>query len=212
MSCLLYFRCLPSLNVNRHIDIPWQLIPERYQGLGLPNYALISLASKFSLIQCSWGFNNVHARAIMIRYESFMMEAGLYGNTMDHDYKTQSILVTNNTWYKNIWELVHYFKIRLVFRTDYQLKPVRKGDKLLMSKFMRIGYRRDKLLLLNIMRMHKKVVHLLDIVMCDGKTIMSEMLMDLPVQSNVHKFPTQKPTKADKALWETALCKISSKF
>ncbi len=36
-----YFICLPSLNVNQHIDLPWRLIPERYQGLGLPNYALI---------------------------------------------------------------------------------------------------------------------------------------------------------------------------
>jgi hypothetical protein len=83
---------------------------------------------------------------------------------------------------------------------DYQLKPVRKGDKSLMSEFMRIGYRHDNLLSLNIMRMYKKVIHLSDIVMCDGKTIMLEMLTDLPGQSNVHKFPTQKPTKADKAL------------
>ncbi len=180
--------------------------------MGLPNYALISLASKLSLIQRGWGFDNVDARAIMIGYESFMMEVGLYKNTMDHDYKTHLILVTNNTWYKNIWEMVHYFKIRLVFHTDYQIKPVRKGDKLLMSEFMRIGYRRDDLLLLNIMRMHKNAIHLLDIVMCDGKTKMSEMLTDLPGQSNVHKFPTQKPTKADKALWETALRKISSEF
>ncbi len=148
----------------------------------------------------------------MIGCKSFMMEVGLYSNTMDHEYKTHLILVTNNTWYKNVWELVHYFKIRLVVHTDYQLKPVRKGDKLLMSELMQIGYRRDDLLLLNIMRMHKKAIHLSDIVMCNEKTIMSEMLTDLPGQSNVHKFPTQKPTKADKALWETALCKISSEF
>ncbi len=134
-----YFRCLPSLNVNRHINLPWRLIPERYQGLGLPNYALISLASKLSLIQRGWGFNDVNARAIMIGYKSFMMEVGLYRNTMNHDYKTHLILVTNNTWYKNVWKLVHYFKIRLVFHTDCQLKPVRKEDKLLMSEFMRIG-------------------------------------------------------------------------
>ena len=44
------------------------------------------------------------------------------------------------------------------------------------------------------------------------KKKMSEMLTDLPGQSNVHKLPTQKPTKADKALWETAHCKISSEF
>ncbi len=78
--------------------------------------------------------------------------------------------------------------------------------------FDRIGYRRDDLLSLNIMRMHKTAIHLSDIVMCDGKTIMSEMLTDLPGQSKVHKFPTQKPTKAYKALWETALWKISSEF
>jgi hypothetical protein len=144
--------------------------------LGLSNYALISLASKLSLIQGGWGFDNADARAIMIGYESFMMEVGLYGNTMDHDYKTHLILVTNDTWYKNVWELLHYFKIRLVFHMDYQLKPVRKGDKSLMSEFMRIRYRCDDLLSLNIMRMHKKAIHLSDIVMCDGKTIMSEVL------------------------------------
>jgi hypothetical protein len=58
-----YFRCLPSLNVNQHINLPWRLIPERYQGLGLPNYALISLASKLSLIQRGWGFNDVNRKS-----------------------------------------------------------------------------------------------------------------------------------------------------
>ncbi len=30
-----YFKCLPSLNINCHIELPWRLIPEQYQGLGL---------------------------------------------------------------------------------------------------------------------------------------------------------------------------------
>ncbi len=38
------------------------------------------------------------------------------------------------------------------------------------------------------------------------------MSTDLPGQSNVNKFPTQKPKKVDEALWETALWKISSEF
>ncbi len=81
-----------------------------------------------------------------------------------------------------------------------------------MSEFMQIGYRRDDLLSLNTMRMHKKVIHLSVIVMCDGKTIMSKMLTDLPGQASVHKFPTQKPTKVDKTLWESAIRRISSEF
>jgi hypothetical protein len=42
-----YFRCLFLLKVNCHIDLPWRLIPEQYQGLGMANYALVSLASYF---------------------------------------------------------------------------------------------------------------------------------------------------------------------
>jgi hypothetical protein len=41
--------------------------------------------------------------------------------------------------------------------------------------------------------------------MCDGKTIMSEMLTDLPGQSSVHKFPTQKPTKAEDLVGDSHL-------
>jgi hypothetical protein len=41
-----YFRCLPLLNVNYNIDLPWRLITEKYQGLRMANYALVSLASK----------------------------------------------------------------------------------------------------------------------------------------------------------------------
>jgi hypothetical protein len=60
----------------------------------------------------------------MMGYESFMVEIGLYGNNMDHDYKAYSILATNYTWYKNVWELVHYFNIRLAFQREYRLGPV----------------------------------------------------------------------------------------
>ncbi len=46
-----YYKCLPSLNVNCHIELPWRLIPERYQGLGMTNFTLVSLTSKLAFIQ-----------------------------------------------------------------------------------------------------------------------------------------------------------------
>ena len=133
------FKCLPLLNVNCHIDLPWRLILERYQGLGMANYALISLASKLSFLQCNWGFDTVHSKTIMIGYESFMVEVSLYGNTMSYKYKIHLMLAMNNTWYKNAWELSHYFNIWLNFNGDLHLKPVRKGDKSLMSEFLQCG-------------------------------------------------------------------------
>ena len=207
-----YFRCLPSLNINCHIELPWRLIPERYQGLGLPNFALVSLTSKLAFIQRSWGFNDVDSRSLMMGYESFMVEVGLYGNTMDHDYKIYSTLATNGTWYKNVWELVCFFKIRLAFQSKYRLGPVRRGDKSLMSEFVRVGYAKAALLSLNIARMHKMVIHLSDIVRCNGKTIKQSMLSASVGTSEAHKFPVQRPTPTDMNLWTTALLPISSKF
>jgi hypothetical protein len=97
-----YFRCLSLLNVNCHIDLQWHIIPEQYQGLGMANYALMSLSSKLSFIQCNWGFNVAHLKAMMMGNKSFMIEVGLYGNTMDYNYKRHSMLVTNNTWFKSV--------------------------------------------------------------------------------------------------------------
>ena len=184
--------------MNCHIDLPWQLIPERYKGLGMVNYALVSLASKLSFLQCNWGFDIVHSKTIMIGYELFMVGICFYGNTMSYEYKTHSMLATNNTWYKNVWELSHYFNIWLNFNGDLHLKPVRKGDKSLMSEFLQCGeFSCADIVSLNIMRMHKKVIHTYDIVLCNGKIIKPEMLTNILGQSNMHKFPTQQPTPLD---------------
>jgi hypothetical protein len=59
----------------------------------------------------------------MMGYKPFMVKVGLYGNTMDYDYKAYLILAMNNTRFKNVWELVCYFKIRLDFHSEYNLQP-----------------------------------------------------------------------------------------
>jgi hypothetical protein len=207
-----YFQCLPSLNVNRHIELPWRLLHERYQGLGMPNFALVSLASKLTFIQQAWGFESVDSKALMMGYESFLVEVGLYGCIMDYDYKTYAILATNHTWFKNVWELVSFFNISLAFHPEFRLGPARKGDKALMAEFVRVGYKQAELLSLNIVRMHKMVIHLSDIVMCDGKTIRRSILTASAGQSEAYKFPVQRPTPADINLWRTALRLISSEF
>ncbi len=73
--------------MNCHIELPWRMIPEQYQGLDMPNFALIPLASKLSYLQCNWGFGAPHSNALMIGYESFIIEVGLYGDTMGYKYK-----------------------------------------------------------------------------------------------------------------------------
>ena len=112
----------------------------------MPNFALVSLASKVAFIQRTWGFESVDSKALMMAYESFMVEVGLYGIIMDHDYTTYATLATNHTWYKNVWELVRFFNISLAFHQDFCLGPIRRGDKSLMAEFVRIGYKQADIL------------------------------------------------------------------
>jgi hypothetical protein len=136
----------------------------------MANYALVSLASKLSYLQSNWGFEAPHSNTLMMGCESFMVEVGLYGNTMGYKYKIHSILATGNTWFKNVWKLVSYFNVCLYFSAVFQLKPIQQGDTSLMSEFMRYGdFSLTELVSLNIMHMHKKVTHKSDIMLCDGK-------------------------------------------
>jgi hypothetical protein len=77
------------------------------------NYVLVSLASILSFLQINRGFKSPHSSALMMGYTSFMIEVGLYGNAMDYDYKTHSMLATSGSWFRNIWELVWYFNVRM---------------------------------------------------------------------------------------------------
>jgi hypothetical protein len=56
------------------------------------------------------------------------------------------------------------------------------------------------------------VIHLSDIVMCDGKTIKRSSLLASAGHLEAHKFPLQWPTQMHMNLWTTALQRISSKF
>ncbi len=105
---------------------------------------------------------------------------------MDYDYKAHSMLARSNTWFKNIWELVWYFNVWVHISTAFQLRAYCQGDTSLMSEFMCTDYfSKPELISLNIMHMHKKVIHKLDIVLCDGKAIKVEMLTDQPGHSGI---------------------------
>jgi hypothetical protein len=80
-----------------------------------------------------------------------------------------------------------------------------------MTEFVRFGdLSSTELVSLNIMCMHKKVIHKSDIILCDGQTIKADMLTGSPGHSDYHKFPTQHPTTANLIIWNTAICRMSS--
>ncbi len=71
-------------------------------------------------------------------YESFKVEVGLYGNTMNYNYKRHSMLAMSNTYFKNVSKLISYFNDGLNLNQDFHLKPVWQGNKSRMLEFLRI--------------------------------------------------------------------------
>ncbi len=206
-----YFKCLPLLGVQRHIELPWRMLPECYQGIGLPNFSLISLSTKLQLIQGIWGFQDAASKSLRMGYESFLMDVGLYGNVFGYKYNHLSALATDHTWFKNIWELLQEFKVDASFGASAQLQPVRKGDRSLMSEFSKFYSGRD-LQNLNVFRQFKKVIHVSCIVLCDGHTVNKECLTLIEGRSDHHKFPLQRPSLAAQRLWAAAIRRISSDY
>jgi hypothetical protein len=206
-----YYKCLPLLGVQRHIELPWRTLPESYQGIGMPDFALLSLSSKLQLIQCICGFNDAASHSMQMGYESFLMEIGLYGNTLAYDYEKFACLATDKTWFKNVWELLQEFEVEASFGLDLQIHPMRAGDASLMELFLNY-YSGSDLASLNLFRQHKKVIHISCIVLCDGRTIDQECLSMTRGHSDKYIFPLQYPTQADQSLWKAALQLISTTF
>jgi hypothetical protein len=137
-------------------------------------------------------------------YESFFMNVGMYGNTLNLDYKSYSGLAVDGTRFKNIWELLHEFNVSATFSSKYQISPARIGDSSLMGEFSK-HYEGQDLIALNVFHMYKQVVHTSCIVLCNGRTIDRECLTMTPGYSDGHKFPLQHPTTSDWTLWKNAL-------
>jgi hypothetical protein len=56
-------------------------------------------------------------------YESFLMDIGMYGNVLALNYKDFSVLATDHTWFKNLWELLWTFGVDATFSEGVQLLP-----------------------------------------------------------------------------------------
>jgi len=205
-----WYRVLPFLGVRRNITLLWRTLPERYQGLGMPNFAVVAFASKVFFLQCHWGFDGATADSMRWNYENFIVDVGLYGNVFSWDFSRFQFLATKDTWFHNFWELAQYLGIEVRLHDDAQVHPVREGNRSLMEVFESFGYSGHTLISLKVMKNFKNVFHLSDITCCDGRTIDGAVLTRERGRSAKHLFPYEKPRRSDFALWEEAIQAISS--
>ena len=206
----LLFQALPMLGVNRNITKFWRTLPVKYQGLGLPDFVIVSLGAKISFLLRHWGFDDVAGQAMMQAFEAFVVKCGLYGNVFDSDFKRLGCLSTDGTWFKNLWETLRFLGIQLLVCEEFHLQPLREGDASILGEFARLGYQGAALARLARVAHFKAAIHLSDLVNCDGQTFACEMLDDSPGRSMVYSFPRQRPTSGDLRHWARAVSTLGS--
>ncbi len=79
-----------------------------------------------------------------------------------------------------------------------------------MSEFFHVGYRGKELEVLNIVQWYQNLLHVSDIVKCDGHTINKVVVSDFSKQSTRHIFPQEEPSNSDFQLWKAAIERLCS--
>ena len=105
-----------------------------------------------------------------------MVEVGVYGNIFSRLWEDLKILATKHTWYYNLWELCHRLDVKLEVDEKYHIKPVRQGDRSIIDVVIEKGYRGKPLESINVVRKFLNLIHLSDLVLCDGTTLSDEVL------------------------------------
>ena len=106
--------------------------PGKISGIGPSKLCRVVSCCKTSFVQRHLGA----AGQMMIQaYEAFLTEVGVYGNGFAKDFETYGILATEWTWFKSIWQYTAHFKVLVELSSEYQLQPIREGDRSLMEAF-----------------------------------------------------------------------------
>ena len=110
----LYYKIQPLLGVTGNTGKEWRTLPERYQGLGLPDFKVHALSKKVHFLQQKWDGNASTSKMDETTYEAFVVDVGIYDNTFSRSWEELKVLATKHTWYYNLCELCHNWMLSLI--------------------------------------------------------------------------------------------------
>jgi hypothetical protein len=111
---------------------------------------------------------------------------------------------------QNLWQLLYCFKAELQIQETNQVSGIREGDQSLISDFFWLGYWSKDRESVNIVQQCRNLLHISDIIKCDGKTLDEYINSDSTGVSKAHTFPREQRTKPDLRLWNNAMIKLCS--
>ena len=199
-----YFNLLPFLGVNRNITKEYRMLPQQYQGLGLPNPNIEVLSAKLQLIREYWDSDTTMGKMLTQSYQVFQIELGLGGNIFDKPYNALGHLATD-VFFRNLWELLDKYGVSLRIHKSFDIPLLRVNDRMMMDAIQETAiFTTTELGQINRVRHYKKVSSVADLVCCDGRSISTDMYTT-EVGESKWEFPIQQPTAADFAVWKKAI-------
>ena len=88
-------------------------MPERCQGLGLPNFKVHAFSKTIHFLQRKWYGDDSTSNMAGTTYKAFMIEVGMYGIIFFISWEEINVLATKHIWYYNLLELYHRLDVKL---------------------------------------------------------------------------------------------------
>jgi hypothetical protein len=180
---------------NGNVKREWRTLPEQYQGIGMPNIPLATLVEKLSFLGGNWGFHGqAHSDSLAIAYEYFLMKVGFYESPLKWSYEEYGHLATYATWFQDLWQMVHVFKVNISFRDEDMVGGVQEHNRSLILEFSWMGYKGKELAAPNIVWCYRNLLHVSNISKCNGITLNKFVILDMVEASIHHTFPRKEPS------------------
>jgi hypothetical protein len=206
-----FFKALPYLRVNRNLRTEFRHLPVKYQGLGIFDVNVERLGLKLFWIQRHWGASSLEGQLLLHSYEAFSIDLGLDGNPFKYSFDRYSYLAESSSWWKDLWELLAHFGVRLELDKTITFQPFRLDDKSIMRWFIESNlFSKHQLVRLNRVRKRKCLFFLSELLLCDGQKVNVFLLDGSEGCSRTRTYPFEKPTGADVDLWRTAIRTLTS--
>jgi hypothetical protein len=200
-----YYQILPLGGVVHTTTVASRTIDAGFFGVGLPHLGVKVLIAMSNKLIMHYRCDTAVGRFMNASYSLFLVKMGLSLQPLPESYERHNFLQTHS-WMKMLWEKVSMFGLKVIV-ADFHLKYPREGDCFIMQVLIELKYSREKLRILNQVRVSPQLLFLSNIPTASGLKINPEVMHPRPPAETWSKmrWPNEWPTKSNFQLWRSAM-------
>ena len=167
LSNKLYWESLPKCGIVRTFPIQYRHLPEKYQGLGLPNLYLEQETGKIMHIINFAYTNSVEWRQLQVGLETLQVRLGTQKIIFDYNYY-EFAPICPECWLKSLWLFCHEMELKVKGWKMERPLGKRDGDEYIMETITKHNISQRELMIFNECRLFLQVETLSDMSNGEG--------------------------------------------